>query len=205
MEQHDPTPQRRTRPASRLAEPGARRPKKPRAARRSGPAIPVTGGWWPIATGIALVALLGMIVWNVNLRDDVADLNDRLAIATGDLTDLRSRANASVYQLLPTSDAPDNANAQAWFSIQGSGVLSVANLPVLAEGRTYQLWYMTDNPNAPVPGGTFSVDETGQGFMLIPADVTGVTSIAITEEATGGAQEPTGPVLLSSDIDGARG
>lgn len=165
----------------------------------------MSGGWWAVVTAIALVALLGMVVWNMALRGDIADRDERLAASTSELADVRSRANATVYQLLPSSDAPDNANAQAWFSIQGSGVLSVANLPPLPEGRTYQLWYMTDNPNAPVPGGTFAVDDTGQGFMLIPTDVSGVTSIAITEEAAGGAQEPTGPVLLSSDIEGARG
>lgn len=165
----------------------------------------MTGGWWPIVTGVSLAALLGMIVWNITLRNDVAELEDNLAAVVGDNAELRSRANATVYQMLPTSDAPQNANAQAWFSVQGSGVLSVANLPPLPEGRTYQLWYMTDNPNAPVPGGTFAVDGNGQGFMLIPVDVTGVTSIAITEEPVGGSQEPSGPVLLASDIEGARG
>ena len=36
---------------------------------------------------------------------------------------LRERANATVYQLVATGDGPDNANGQAWFSVQGSGEL----------------------------------------------------------------------------------
>lgn len=158
-----------------------------------------------MVTTIALVALLGMVIWNINLRNDVNDLEQDLAFAQGDNEALRARANATVYQLTPTQDGPENAHAQAWFSLEGSGVLSVANMPVPADGRTYQLWYVTDNPNSPIPGGTFAVDESGQAFMLIPADVSGVTSIAISEEPEGGSQEPGGPILLVSDIDGARG
>ncbi|HEV2072378.1 MAG TPA: anti-sigma factor, partial [Thermomicrobiales bacterium] len=121
------------------------------------------GGLWPVATGVAIAALLGMLVWNINLRGDVDDLEEQLSSLVRDNAALRENANATVYQLTPTSDAPDNAHAQAWFSVQGSGVLSVANLPVLSEGRSYQLWYSTDSPTTPIPGGTFRVDDTGQG------------------------------------------
>ena len=146
-----------------------------------------------------------MVIWNINLRGDVSDLEHDLAAAQADAEALRAQANATVYHLAPSQDGPENAHAQAWFSLQGSGVLSVANMPELPEGRTYQLWYVTDNPNAPIPGGTFSVDGNGQAFMLIPADVTGVTSLAISEEPEGGSQQPAGPILLQTDIDGARG
>lgn len=163
------------------------------------------GGLWPVASGVAIAALLGMLVWNINLRGDVDDLEEQLSSLVRDNAALRENANATVYQLTPTSDAPDNAHAQAWFSVQGSGVLSVANLPVLSEGRSYQLWYSTDSPTTPIPGGTFRVDDTGQGFMLIPSDVGVIASIAITEEPAGGSQAPSGPVLLASDVSGARG
>ncbi len=172
------------------------------------------GGGWPlpfersaasVVSVITLAALLGLVIWNTNLRGDVADLEHDLAAAQADAEALRAQANATVYHLAPSQDGPENAHAQAWFSLQGSGVLSVANMPELPEGRTYQLWYVTDNPNAPIPGGTFSVDGNGQAFMLIPADVTGVTSLAISEEPEGGSQQPAGPILLQTDIDGARG
>jgi Anti-sigma-K factor rskA len=158
------------------------------------------------ALTIAGVALLAaMIVWNLGLRNDVSDLEDRLASVESENATIRASANATVYQLLPTADAPQNANAQAWFSIQGSGVLSVANLPPLKDGTAYQLWYITDSPTNPVPGGTFTVNDTGQGFMLIPADVDGVTSIAVSVEPEGGSASPTGDILLSSDVSDARG
>lgn len=179
----------------------------PRSRPRNYPrrSVPVSGGLWPIATGVILTALLGMLIWNINLRGDVESLQQQLSSVVGDNAALRENANATVYQLAPTPNAPDHAHAQAWFSVQGSGVLSVANLPILSEGRTYQLWYMTESPTTPVPGGTFSVDDTGQGFMLIPSDVGVISSIAITEEPIGGSQAPSGPILLASDVSGARG
>jgi hypothetical protein len=163
----------------------------------------VTPGMMLIAA--SLIVTVGMIIWNINLRNDVDDLEQRLTTIQGENSTLRESANATVYQLLPTPDAPENAHAQAWFSIQGSGVLSVANLPPLETGTTYQFWYITDSPTKPVPGGTFSVDGNGQGFMLIPADVSGVTSIAISIEPEGGSTSPTGTILLTSDVSDARG
>jgi len=160
---------------------------------------------WPLVAAVCLIFLLGVIVWNLNLRDDVDRLSGERDAAISETASLRRRANATVYQLVPTGNGPENANAQAWFSLQGSGVLSVANMPELSDGGVYQLWYGTDDPTSPIPGGTFQVDKTGQGFMLIPADVGIVSSISITQEREGGSQSPTGPVLLESDVDGARG
>lgn len=154
---------------------------------------------------VAGIALVAMIFWNISLRSDVSALEDQLQAIQGENSSLRESANATVYQLLPTENAPQNAHAQAWFSIQGSGVLSVANMPQLEDGTVYQFWYVTDSPTNPVPGGTFTVDENGQGFMLIPADVDGVTSIAVSVEPEGGSSSPTGTVLLSSDVSDARG
>lgn len=180
-----------------------RHPHHPQTPRRF--AVPADGRFWPLVAGICLVFLLGVIIWNLNLRDDIDRLASERDAAVTETASLRQRANATVYHLLPASSGPENANAQAWFSLQGSGVLSVANMPALPEGAVYQLWYGVDGPTSPIPGGTFGVDKTGQGFMLIPADVGIVSSISITQEREGGSQSPTGPVLLESDIDGARG
>lgn len=178
---------------------------RPRPRRQPSRGIPATGNLWPIITGVVLAALLGTMIWNVNLRGDVGALEEDLAAAVNDNASLRESANATVYQLTPTQDGPENAHAQAWFTVQGSGVLSVANMPTPGEGRIYQLWYITDSPTTPIPGGTFPVDGTGQGFMLIPADVGAISSIAISEEPAGGSQAPSGPILLVSEVSGARG
>lgn len=185
-----------------------RRPAHPRTGTPSLPkrmAAPSGVSLTTLLLGLAALVLLGMTIWVGNLRGDVADLQREVGRIQDQNSTLRASANATVYQLLPTRDAPTNANAQAWFSVQGSGVLSAANLPQPEDGSVYQLWYITDSPTKPVPGGTFSVDRTGQGFMLIPADVDGVTSIAISLEPEGGSASPTGAILLTSDVSDARG
>lgn len=175
----------------------------PRSNVRQG--VPLKGGPRSVLTTVLILTLIGTVIWNVNLRADVDNFRQELQVALNDNAALRERANATVYQLLPTQNGPDNAHAQAWFSIQGSGILSAANMPPLPEGRRYQLWYITDSPTNPIPGGTFSVDVTGQGFMLIPSDVGTIASIAISVEPESGSQSPTGPMLLATDISGARG
>lgn len=184
-------------------------PSSPRRQNRSGTrmrsslSLPV--GPWTVISGILLLAFAGAMVWNINLRQDVDAHKQEADAAREEAATLRQRANATVYQLLPVGDSPANANGQVWFSVQGSGVLSVANLPPLTEGRTYQLWYGTTDASGRIPGGTFTVDQTGQGFMLIPADVGTISSIAISEEPAGGSQEPSGGIILESQVDGARG
>lgn len=190
----DPQPNRR-RPRPRSSAPSTQKRM----------AVPNGVSLNTLLAGLALLLLAGLAIWTVSLRNDVANLEGQLAGVQEENSTLRASANATVYQLLPTADAPPNAHAQAWFSVQGSGVLSVANMPVPTVDTVYQLWYITDSPTNPVPGGTFTVDGTGQGFMLIPADVDGVTSIAISLEPEGGSSSPTGAILLSSDISDARG
>ncbi|HVL26377.1 MAG TPA: anti-sigma factor [Thermomicrobiales bacterium] len=159
---------------------------------------------WAVAS-VAVLAALALSIWNANLRSDHDRLQGRLATALQENATIRQNANASAYQLRPTEQGPANANATAWFSLNGSGVLSVANLPQPKEGTTYQLWYLTDPSQAPIPGGTFTVDAQGMGFMLIPADVGTFSSIGISAEPEGGSATLSGPLLLSSDVSGARG
>jgi hypothetical protein len=158
---------------------------------------------WGVAS-LAVMVALGVSIWSVNLRSERDDLRGRLTTALTENAEIRQNANASSYQLQPTEQGPANAHATLWLSLSGSGVLSTANLPQPEEGFTYQLWYMTDPMTAPIPGGTFTVDEQGIGFMLIPADVGPFTTIGISAEAEGGSATLS-VLLLSSDVSGARG
>jgi hypothetical protein len=159
---------------------------------------------WAVAS-LAVVVAFGVSIWSVNLRSDRDDLQGRLTTAFAEIAAIRQNANATVYQLQPTQQGPANAHATLWLSINGSGVLSTANLPQPEPGHTYQLWYMTNPTAAPIPGGTFAVDEQGLGFMLIPADAGQFSAIGISSEPEGGSTTLSGPLLLSSDVAGARG
>jgi hypothetical protein len=105
------------------------------------PAGPASTSSRPIDRGLAIiiviaVALLGSLLWVVNLRSDLSATQSDLDAANAEIAMLREQANATAYQLQPTSDAPAGANGTAFFSLDGTGVIFVANLDPLPEGRT---------------------------------------------------------------------
>jgi len=155
---------------------------------------------------IGLAALLAIaILWGVTLRGDRDRAQDRAASLEAEVATLREGANATAYQLLPAPDAPENAAGTAFFALDGTGVVSVVNLEPAPEGRSYQVWYYPTPESAALPGATFSLDENGTGFMLIPADVGVFTTISVTLEPEAGTTAPSGPLILQGTTGGARG
>jgi hypothetical protein len=157
------------------------------------------------AIGVLALALVIALVWAISLRSELESTRDDLAAAQAEIDTLRAQANATAYQLLPTADAPANANGTAFFALDGTGVIFVANLDLAPEGRSYQVWYYPSADSDPLPGATFQVDATGVGYMLIPADVGLFTQITVTLEPAAGSTAPSGPLLLVGSTGGARG
>ncbi|MDQ3654971.1 MAG: anti-sigma factor [Chloroflexota bacterium] len=155
---------------------------------------------------IGLAALLAIsILWGMTLRGDRDRAQDQAASLEAEVATLREGANATAYQLLPAADAPANAGGTAFFALDGTGVMSVVNLEPAPEGRSYQVWYYPTPESTPLPGATFSLDENGTGFMLIPADVGVFTIISVTLEPEAGTTAPSGPLILEGTTGGARG
>jgi len=83
-----------------------------------------------------------------------------------------------------------------WSQADGLGVLFVANLAQLPEGRTYQLWLLTQD-GTPASGGTFSPQSDGSARLLVRGGLgSALTGMAITTEPAGGSQTPTGSIVL---------
>jgi hypothetical protein len=154
----------------------------------------------------ALAALLLLAVfWAVSVRSDLNEARDEIGSLEAEIDLLRSQANATAYNLAPSADAPPNALGTAFFSLDGTGVISVSNLAATPEGRSYQIWYYPTAEAEPIPGSTIAVDEHGSGFTLIPADVGVFTTVTITLEPLAGSTSPTGPMILTGTTGGARG
>ncbi|HYI25944.1 MAG TPA: anti-sigma factor [Thermomicrobiales bacterium] len=158
-----------------------------------------------LAIGILAIALLCALAWGLSARSSLVDARFDLDSARAEIDTLREQANATAYQLTPASDAPPNANGTAFFALDGTGMIFVANLDPAPEGRSYQVWYYPSAEEEPLSGATFSVDENGLGFMLIPADVGLFTQIAVSLEPEAGSASPTGPIILTGATGGARG
>lgn len=160
---------------------------------------------WLAAVVLAVVAV-GAIIWALALQGRIGDHQREIAALRTENMQLRQRANATAWQLVPTADGQANAIGTLFFSLpQQTGILYVRNMATLPEGRVYQLWYLRRGEPSPVPGPTLTVDGGGTGFAIVAADVPTYDAIILTEEPEGGSQAPTSAILLQAALGGAAG
>lgn len=79
-----------------------------------------------------------------------------------------------------------------------------ARLPQLPPGRVYQFWLIAGT-DAPVSGGTFTVDAQGSALLTLPpgTPVPAADTFAVTNEPAGGSASPTTPILISGQTGSA--
>lgn len=160
----------------------------------------------PLFTAILLgLVTIGLGFWALSLRADLQAAGHEITRLESEIAQVRASADATTYRLTATPDGPPSASGTAYLSISGSGVLAVANLPVPSAGRGYQLWYFPTGGADPFPGGFVTIDANGQGFSLLPVDVGPVATLGISLEPIQGSTSPTGPMLVTGSLSGARG
>jgi hypothetical protein len=206
---------------------GIRRQIKPEAARRGavpGPAAtaagqgPVGPGSAPgdrapgagrglrllpgLAAAAAILLVVVLSLWNLNLRDENAVYRDRLA-ALEQATQLANDPTANLVALNGSPDAPPGVQATVIASTrEDRGVLLIENLPPLQRGRVYELWG--------IPAGANPATAAEKALVFVPLRRTGTqtlsfevpvqpgTLFAITDEpGPDGSQKPTTTPLLS--------
>jgi len=81
-----------------------------------------------------------------------------------------------------------------------SAVLVIAGLPELAPGQTYQVWLI--DSGGPKSAGLLSVDSKGQAVLILTSDeaIGSFKSLGISVEPDGGSQQPTGEIVVLSDL-----
>jgi anti-sigma-K factor RskA len=81
-----------------------------------------------------------------------------------------------------------------------SGILVIAGLASLEPGKTYQVWLI--NASVPVSAGLLTVDANGQGVFILTADsaIGSFNSLGISIEPEGGSEQPTGEIVVFSDL-----
>lgn len=105
----------------------------------------------------------------------------------------------SIYQAPDSSTASfegDLGTIQVTTSASvGATVVTGSDVPELAAGRTYELWFLDED--GPSPAGTFSAEG---GAVEHRIDGVATATVAITEEPAGGSPQPTGPILATASI-----
>ena len=162
--------------------------------------------WLGWAAAAALAVTTAQITHQRDLlRNDVASVNHQIATL--------DQQTATARRLLETIQDPTAVRVTLTLSKQkpvpqgratyspdkGALVFAANNLEPLASQKTYELWVIPANGQAPIAAGTFRPDERGNATVLLPRLPVGIAAKAfgVTVENEGGAESPTMPIILA--------
>jgi anti-sigma-K factor RskA len=86
---------------------------------------------------------------------------------------------------------------------ENGGLIFQANdLGQLAGDKTYELWVIPANGQAPIPAGLFRPDTAGSASVVLPPLPKGVPAKAfgVTIEKAEGSATPTAPIILAGAV-----
>ena len=161
-----------------------------------------------LSLGAATVAVIWAFVLNAQvagLKQEIAALNDQVAAQSQSLdqiiTNLPQTNQSDVITVsLKGTEAQPHAQGQLIANPnEQSAVLVISGLPPLEQGKTYQVWLIG---NAPVSAGLLTVDEHGQSVLIITSEeaIGSFNSLGISIEPEGGSEQPTGEIVVLSEL-----
>ena len=146
-----------------------------------------------LALGAAALLVIGLLSWNLALQGQVEDAQSQVQNLQGQVADAQARQTRTIE--LKGAWAEQGATAEV-ASMQKNEIILVArNMPSVPEGRTCQIWVISDD--VPKPSGLFQPDGNGTATPITNS-ITKADVIAVTVEPAGGSEQPTSdPVLLA--------
>lgn len=175
---------------------------------------------WPAFTAAASFALLiiclSLIFYALNLNSEISNKEDVISQQQTKITELESEVEQK-EELLAILEAreldmvlmsgmevnPDGFGKIIWNPVKQQALLQVSNLPMVPEGKNYQLWIIRNNK--PVSAGVFSVRNEGDRFFkieeIVEADKQSADTFAVTMEPEGGMPRPTGDTYLMGSME----
>ena len=178
------------------------------------PAAPSRGGlrfediFRVLSLGAATIAILWAFALNAQvarLRDQVSSLNDQVMAQSQSLDELiRNLPQTDQSDIISVSLKSTETQPRALGQLiadpnDQSAMLVISGLPPLEPGKTYQVWLIG---NAPVSAGLLTVDENGQSVLIITSEeaIGSFNSVGISIEPEGGSIEPTGEIVVLSEL-----
>jgi anti-sigma-K factor RskA len=167
-----------------------------RAAGRIGPAVarPRGGVSWFSALGMSAVAavvgamIVGGILWN-QIRS---------------LSEDAQPADAQQLQFvsLAGQQQPQAHGHVLWDLDHRQWHVCVFDLKPLPAGKTYELWFITDQGKK-VRAGTIDIGPSGEAMVNVPVpdSIGRVTVAALTDEVAGGVDQPQGQIQLLGKVE----
>lgn len=141
------------------------------------------------------------ISWSL-MREVESERSERVALENrlANLSRVVAAIEAPLVRTLALAGQGDfrNAIAKAYLDPESGRLIVYAhNLPPVPDGRTYQLWVIVDKQ--PISAGLLQADARGEAKYdagQVRSQGRSV-SVAVTLEPAGGAQQPTGPLVLA--------
>jgi anti-sigma-K factor RskA len=163
------------------------------------PAVGRLSAWWSrtrvvgVAFASALAVLVGVTVWQVW---GTSDEPSTAAL----VEEIRNDPDAAVWPMVGSDNAPD-ATGNLFLEPGRTEAALIANgLPQPPTGRQYQFWFVRPDESR-VSGGVFEVDRAGSAIALLsaPEEFSDGWSCGVSEEPSGGSEQPTGRNILRAD------
>ena len=170
------------------------------------------------ALWIGWLAAAASLLFAFSLQQKVRELNDQLA-QQKQAAEQQAAANARSQQVLDVLTAPSakrvlltaskakpEPTGRAVYLAENGGLVFQANdLGQLAADKTYELWVIPANGQAPIPAGLFRPDATGSASVVLPQLPKGVPAKAfgVTIEKAEGSTTPTAPIILVGAVPAA--
>jgi anti-sigma-K factor RskA len=162
-----------------------------------------------LSLGAAVLAILWAFLLNAQvarLRNEITVLKDRLAAQSESLQQIiaslpQTNQSDVITVSLKGTEAQPQVQGQLIADPNGqSAVLVIAGLPPLEAGRTYQVWLI--DGGTPVSAGLLTVDENGQAVFIVSSEseIGSFNSLGISIEPEGGSMQPTGDIVVLSDL-----
>ena len=159
--------------------------------------------------GIATLAIVWVIILNTKisqLQNEIATLNNTLAAQSDSLEQIienlpKAPPSNVITVSLKGTDIQPRAHGQLIADPEEqSAVLVISGLPKLEANRTYQVWLISGG--TPVSAGLLAIDESGQGVVIVTSDesIGSFKTLAISVEPEGGSPQPTGEIVVASDL-----
>ena len=159
---------------------------------------------WAIAAGMA-VAAGNLYQQRDALRNVISTQSSTMAQLTADADAARQVFNtitdtSAKRVVLNTSPQtkPVPQGRATYVASKGALIFVANNLEPLQAQKTYELWLIPANGQAPIPAGMFHPDASGNASLILPPLPKGVEAKAfgVTIEAEGGATKPTLPIMM---------
>ncbi|MBV7334309.1 anti-sigma factor [Chloroflexi bacterium TSY] len=135
---------------------------------------------------------------NLELADELARKHEELAVSRERIDRLVRAERAEIL-----SGTEGTSELQGIFYLNDAqGTLIVRGLQPLSTDQTYQFWLSLPDGNQ-IPASLVSVQsaqEPSWTEITLPASVPQFAGVGITIEPAGGSQQPTGPMLLASEV-----